>query len=64
MATPTKADKQDGTQDVTEDLGRLVLASGAVVTVPAENIASATHHYDDTLSATVPVVSSFVLDRQ
>ena len=41
--------------------GRLVLASGAIIAVPAEGVQIPTSHYDENLNATVPVVSSFVL---
>jgi hypothetical protein len=60
MATP----KHDATAeaDAPADLnGRLVLATGTVVVVPAEGCQVATHHYDDTVKATVPVVNAFVL---
>lgn len=42
-------------------LGRLALATGRVVAVPAVGCQAVTHHYDDEAKATVPVVSSFVL---
>lgn len=41
--------------------GVLMLATGNLVRVPAEGVQVATHHYDEELGATVPVVSSFVL---
>lgn len=53
--------KPKTTDDAPELKGRLVLATGAVVKVPAEGASAATAHYDEELKATVPVVSSFVL---
>lgn len=40
--------------------GRLVLATGAIVKVPAESIAQATEHYDPKAKETVPVTGRYV----
>lgn len=55
MATEKKTD------DAPVLLGRLVLATGKVVSVPAENVSASTEHFDDDLKATVPVTGRFVL---
>jgi hypothetical protein len=47
----------------TDDRGRLVLATGLVVAVPAEGVSVATSHYDPNVGATVPVVAAFVLTK-
>jgi hypothetical protein len=41
--------------------GRLVLASGAIVRVPAESVAQATEHYDPKLKETVPVTGRYTV---
>jgi hypothetical protein len=41
--------------------GRLLLATGKLVSVPAEGCHASTEHHDDELGVTVPVLSSFVL---
>jgi hypothetical protein len=58
QATEKPADKSAQTSD---DKGVLMLATGTLVRVPAEGVQVATHHYDEELGQTVPVVSSFVL---
>lgn len=42
--------------------GRLVLATGEVVSVPAEGLQVSTLHYSEQHKATVPVVSTFLVD--
>lgn len=39
--------------------GRLVLATGAIVKVPAESVAQATEHYDPEEEETVPVTGRY-----
>ena len=59
----TKPDKQEAGEKkpVPTPKGRLVLATGTIVPVPAESVSVATHHYDPRTKATVPVVSSFIV---
>lgn len=56
------ANKTEDTAETPAEKGRLVLATGAIVTVPAESVSVSTEHYDPQLKATVPVVSSFILN--
>lgn len=51
-ATPAPADGHRG---------RLVLATGEIVSVPAESVSVATEHHSANLGASVPVASRFVL---
>jgi hypothetical protein len=60
-APKAKPGPADDGEEETDDRGRLVLATGLVVAVPAEGVSAATHHYDPKAKATVPVVSAFVL---
>ena len=59
-----KPDKQEAGEKkpAPKPKGRLVLATGTIVAVPAESVSVATHHFDPKLNATVPVVSSFIID--
>lgn len=45
-------------------LGRLVLATGTIVEVPAEAVSASTQHYDPKNKITVPVSSAFVLPAE
>lgn len=42
--------------------GRLVLATGTIVAVPAAGVAVTTHHFDESVGQDVPVVNRFVLN--
>jgi hypothetical protein len=58
---PAKHDVPETSSPAEELRGRLVLATGRVVCVPAEGCQIATHHYDDELGSTVPVTAAFVV---
>lgn len=56
-----QAEKSD--ESAEELLGRLQLATGEVVAVPAEGYAIATEHYSEKEQATVPVVGRYLISR-
>lgn len=64
MPTPRHTgDNVTSSDEKPEDYkGRLVLATGEVVPVPAEGRQVTTEHYSEQYGATVPVVSTFLLD--